>query len=110
MNWKRTKEEGELWGTYYPVSRETLDRERIIAREGEPHFPPEYKQAVIEEMQREEETRLAYLLRPEFPQLPMKKIRKLCIEYIRETGWPKKWRIDAEMRKRKKQIKKERGY
>lgn len=110
MNWRRIKEEGELYGTYYPVSRDTLDAKRIIAREGEINFPPEYRMAVIEEMQREEETRLAYQLRPDFPHLPMKKIRDLCREYMREIKWPKKWRVDKELTRRRKLIRKERGY
>ena len=110
MNWQRIKEEGELFGTYYPRSAQMRDEEIITAHQEDKHFWYEFYWACRQELFDLEVKRLISLLRPQHPTLIYTKVKAIVIEYLTEENYPKDWRIKKYMTLKRKEIKQQRGY
>jgi len=128
MNWRRIKEQGELYPTYFPRTRESIDKEIVTEREyvltpegkyemdrneciyKNPLFRHELYLACRDMLFEEEAKKLTNELKGMYPEKPKERLRQVVTTWLREQAYPKEWRIKKRMTEERKKLREERGY
>jgi hypothetical protein len=127
-NWQRIKEEGEKFHPFVPRSRESVDKEIVVAtelchdengdveRDGKGRiyrnraWKSELYIACKDMLFWEEVKWNVRELRRMYPDKDPEQLKLLVMDHLRKEGYPKEWRIRKRITEERKKIRKMRGY